>query len=243
MAEAGRILIADDEPDFLRATAGFLHLRGYQCDCVQDANAALEKLHSTEYDLLISDIEMPGNEKLALIRSVPQIISGLPIILVTGHPSVQTAIESFQFTVVAYLVKPLKPEDLTESVGRAIERYRAYRAVRHSHRRLQESCRELERLESLLRAEPGGATTRLWSVFPGMVLQQIADSLQDLERYTEALIQQKTGDDSPSPAALQLAVRETIAVLEKTKNAFKSKDLGELRRRLETLMEQNAGKN
>lgn len=238
MSELGRVLIADDEVDFLSATATFLRAHGYYCDCAQDAHVAMQKLHDEQYDLLISDIEMPGNDNLALIRSVPQLAEGLPIILATGRPSIETATQSFQFSVVGYLVKPIHPDALLDLVGKSVERYRAYRTIANSRRRLQNTSADLERLEMFLRAQPGNTATP-WSAFPAMTLQSILDSLRDLKNYTEVITRQKTANQESSAPLIQ-AVQETIAILEKTKTAFKSKDLGELRRRLENLMHQNS---
>jgi CheY-like chemotaxis protein len=238
MTELGRILIADDESDFLSATAMFLRSRGFHCDCAPDATEAMRKLQEQDYDLLISDIEMPGNENLALIRTVPQLVEGLPIILVTGRPSIETASQSFQFSVVAYLVKPIQPEALLDTASKSVERYRAYRAITNSRRRLQNTSAELERLEMFLRAQPGNSSTP-WSAFPAMTLQSILDSLRDLKDYTEVITRQKAAHQEGSVPLIQ-AVQETIAILEKTKSSFKSKDLGDLRRRLENLMNQNS---
>ena len=57
----GRILIADDEQTFLEAVADYLEDEGYECDCAPDGTTAAEKLQQNQYDVLISDIRMPGN--------------------------------------------------------------------------------------------------------------------------------------------------------------------------------------
>jgi CheY-like chemotaxis protein len=238
MSELGRILIADDEPDFLSATAAFLRAHGYYCDGAEDASVALQKLQENSYDVLISDIEMPGNQNLALIRSVPQVVEGLPIILATGQPSIETAAQSFQFSVVANLVKPIQPDSLLEVVSKSVERYRTYRTIANSRRRLQKATADLEQLEALLRSQPGNAQEP-WSAFPAITLQSILDSLRDLRDYTELITRHKAAHQDGALPLIQ-AVQETIAILEKTKTAFKSKDLGELRRRLENLIQQSS---
>ena len=194
-------------------------------------------LRENEYDLLISDIEMPGNQDLVLIRDVPQLVEGLPIILVTGHPTIETATQCFQLSVVAYLIKPFESHALLEAVAQAVERYQAYRVVCGHRRRLQASCEDLERVESLMRARAGTADGMPWSAFPSMTLHEIVESLHELENYVAIT----TPHSLPNPAALVLAIRETIAVLEKTKGSFKSKELADLRRRLESVVKQNRG--
>jgi DNA-binding NarL/FixJ family response regulator len=64
------------------------------------------------YDLLIADIKMPGNSDLEFISALPKIAEGMPVILVTGYPSLNSAIESVQLPVVAYLVKPFELNEL-----------------------------------------------------------------------------------------------------------------------------------
>jgi CheY-like chemotaxis protein len=101
-------LIADDEETFLLSTADLLRREGYHCDCAPDGKRAAEMLGKGEYDLLIADIKMPGNGNLELVREMPRLAEGLPVILVTGYPSLKTAMESFQLPVAAYLPKPVE---------------------------------------------------------------------------------------------------------------------------------------
>jgi DNA-binding response OmpR family regulator len=73
MVNLGRILLADDEKNFLEAHADLLREEGYVCDCAADADTAKKLLMRSEYDLLIADIKMPGNNELELIESLPAI--------------------------------------------------------------------------------------------------------------------------------------------------------------------------
>jgi len=120
MVEPRRILIADDEESFLYSTADILRREGYDCSCASDARAATEMLRMENYDLLIADIKMKGNADLEFIKALPQIAEGMPVILVTGYPSLNSAIESIQLPVVAYLVKPFELNELLERVKEVI---------------------------------------------------------------------------------------------------------------------------
>ena len=88
-------------------TADLLRKEGYHCDCALDAATAAEMLRSDRYELLIADIKMPGNPQLELIKDLPNIAQDVPVILVTGYPSLNSAIQSVQMPVAAYLVKPV----------------------------------------------------------------------------------------------------------------------------------------
>lgn len=242
MEPLGRILIADDEEIFLHSTADLLRREGFECDCVPDADAAIAKLGENQYDLLIADIKMPGNPELELVHKLPAIAPGLPAILVTGYPSLRSAIQSVQLPVVAYLIKPVDLEDLLTHVRAHTERFRTYRVVRNAQARLQDWYEDLNRLEQLMRAPVENESTVPVDAFMALTLRNIVGSLTDLQRLVEAVMKNRAEQGTallmnyPQPNKLMAALNETIEVLEKTKSAFKSKDLGELRKKLETIV-------
>ena len=119
-APKGRILIADDEPFFLRTTGELLRKEGYECVCVPEAASALEALSNEPFDLVLSDLNMPGNLKLELLKEERQNWPEIPLIVITGVPSLPSAIESIRLGITDYLLKPVKFEDLLSSVRRAL---------------------------------------------------------------------------------------------------------------------------
>lgn len=242
MEPLGRILIADDEEIFLHSTADLLRREGYECDCVPDAESAIARLHDGQYDLLIADIKMPGNPELELVHKLPTLAPGLPAILVTGYPSLRSAIQSVQLPVVAYLIKPVDLDTLLTHVRAHTERFRTYRVVRSSQDRLQNWYEDLNQLEQLMRSPVENESMVPVDAFLSLTLRNIVGSLTDLQRLVEAVMKSRSEQGAglllsyPQPTKLMSALEETIGVLEKTKSAFKSKDLGELRKKLETLV-------
>ncbi len=117
---AKRILIADDEPLYLRTTAALLRKQGYDCVCAPNGNAALDALSSEHFDLVLSDLNMPGNLKLELLKQGRSQWPDLPLIVITGAPSLPTAIESVRLGITDYLLKPVKLDDLLSSIRRAL---------------------------------------------------------------------------------------------------------------------------
>lgn len=120
--QPAKILIADDEPLYLRTTGDLLRKAGYECVCVVDAKAALEALSRESFDLVLSDLNMPGNLKLELLHCQREQWPHVPLIVITGVPSLPTAIESVRLGITDYLLKPVKYEDLLSSVRRALAR-------------------------------------------------------------------------------------------------------------------------
>jgi two-component system response regulator HydG len=115
-----KILVVDDEETFLYATADLLKLTGYYSDTANNAIDALKLIQETHYDLLISDIKMPGNFDLNFIREAKNINGRLSVILITGYPEIKTAIESVNLSIGAYLVKPLEFNDLHFHIKRVL---------------------------------------------------------------------------------------------------------------------------
>ncbi|TWU04683.1 sigma-54-dependent transcriptional regulator [Stieleria varia] len=115
-----RILIADDEPLYRDTTAELLRDEGYECICVEDANDAIEILEGHSFDLILSDLNMPGNLKLELLKQGRTKYSHIPMIVVTGVPSVPSAIESVRLGIADYLLKPVKFDEMLSAVERAI---------------------------------------------------------------------------------------------------------------------------
>lgn len=116
-----RILIADDEPLYLRTTGELLRKAGYDCECVPDARSAVQALEQRPFDLLLSDLKMPGNLSLELLRQGRTQWPDIPLIVITGVPSLPTAIESLRLGISDYLIKPVKYEDLLAAVRRALQ--------------------------------------------------------------------------------------------------------------------------
>ena len=140
----GHILFADDEAEVRSTLSRLLRAKGFTCTSVASGDEVLEQLRNQEFDALISDIRMPGNDGLALIESIPQLVAGLPVILLTGMPTVETAAKSLRLSVVAYLTKPADCDELAQILDEAILQHRAFRAMRAEQRHLKDWEHELE---------------------------------------------------------------------------------------------------
>src|SRR5690242_3194499 len=107
-----RILIADDEPLYVRTTDALLKKAGFDCVTAADGASARQVLSTEKVDLVLSDLNMPGNLKLELLREGREHWPEVPVIVITGAPSLPTAIESVRLGIADYLLKPVKYEDL-----------------------------------------------------------------------------------------------------------------------------------
>jgi len=112
-----RILIADDEPRFGYLLASQLEEEGHFVKTVTNGEDALDEL-SNSYDLLITDLKMPGMNGLELLEKVQKIYSGLPVVFMTAYASVKTAVSAMKFGAIDYLKKPFKLEEMVTLVKR-----------------------------------------------------------------------------------------------------------------------------
>lgn len=242
MTTTGRILIADDEDIFLHVTTDILSKEGYECSHSYDAESALEQLKTSEFDLLIADIHMPGNSELELVNKIHTIAEGMPIILITGNPSLETATKSIQLPVAAYMTKPLDFKILLKNIKSSINNYKTYRSVQHTSQRLQEWQKDLESIKLLVSNTLESTPTIPIHTFFKLTFRNIAKSLLDLEHLFEGLDSNSKEQyacnllDCPSLTKMKSGLTETMEVLHKTKEAFKSKDLARLRDKLDTIV-------
>lgn len=242
MSGSGRILLADDEQTFRESTGDLLRKQGYVCDCVPDANAAVEKLRQNSYDLLIADIKMPGNPGLELIKELPQLAKGMPTILVTGFPSQRTAIEAVHLPVAAYMVKPIDFKELEKNVAKAIQQRKLFEAVSNTRQRLMTWQKEMQDIEKVLKKKNHGIFSASVKNFLDLTLGNISAAMSDVKNLAYILTDEP--DESavcnllncPRLIELTEGLSQTVRILEVTKSSFKSKELGQLRIRLEKLL-------
>ncbi|MBM4358861.1 MAG: EAL domain-containing protein [Deltaproteobacteria bacterium] len=153
---SGRVLLVDDEVEPLRATARLLRHAGFDVIEAASGEAAARAVANDPFDVVLSDIAMPGMDGIAFLQLVRKHDEDLPVVLVTGAPAVETAMDAVEHGAFKYLVKPVAPERL-EDVVRSAVRMRRLASIRREAMQLHDgtdSDGELERnldraLESL----------------------------------------------------------------------------------------------
>lgn len=103
-----RILVVDDEASIREMLSKTLTLAEYDVDVAPDGRAAIERLRLMPYDLLITDLKMPGMDGLAVIREARRYRPDLPVIIITGYSTEASAIEAINLGVSGYLTKPFR---------------------------------------------------------------------------------------------------------------------------------------
>jgi len=136
-----RILVADDEKNIREGLAAGLELAGYEVVIAADGDEAFKRFHKGDIDLVISDLRMPGLCGEDLLKKILGEIPDFPVIILTGHGTVESAVEAMRLGAWNFLSKPVNLDHLCELVKQAL----ANRELVFKHRRLLD---ELERRES-----------------------------------------------------------------------------------------------
>jgi DNA-binding NtrC family response regulator len=141
---AGRVLIVDDHAQARESIADVLRRADHQADCVSSAVEGLAALDQESYDLVITDLQMPGMTGLDFIRQLQQRRHGAQVLMVTAYATVASAVEAMRYGAFDYIEKPFDVDRLERLVERAL-----------AHGRL------LDRGQNLPQAEVGNPTAMI----------------------------------------------------------------------------------
>jgi two-component system nitrogen regulation response regulator NtrX len=120
-AGASRILIVEDEQDIRKAFVDILEKSGYYCRTAGDGREALLLLAKDEFDLILSDLRMPGMDGLELLSETGGLNRIITTIVITAHADIELAVEATRLGAYDFLSKPVDEHRLRLAVARAIE--------------------------------------------------------------------------------------------------------------------------
>jgi excisionase family DNA binding protein len=115
-----RVLVVDDEAAIRDLLSKTLALAEYDVDLAQDGRHALERLRMIPYDLLITDLKMPGIDGLSVIREARRLKPEIPVIIITGFSTEASAIEALNLGVSGYLTKPFRVPRVLAAAAKAL---------------------------------------------------------------------------------------------------------------------------
>lgn len=117
----GKILVVDDERSIRDTLKEILEFEGYLVDVAEDGAAALKSLNANIYDLVLSDIKMPKVDGMEFLAEALK-ITDAPIVMISGHGTIETAVESLKLGAYDYLAKPLDLNRLLVTVRNAMDK-------------------------------------------------------------------------------------------------------------------------
>jgi DNA-binding response OmpR family regulator len=118
--KASRILVIDDEEIIHISLRRILGRQGHHVDAELSALDGLRRLESESYDLVITDLMMPDMNGIQLLERLQQLDLGVPVLMITGYPSIRTAVQALRLGAVDYLAKPYTRKELLAPVNRVL---------------------------------------------------------------------------------------------------------------------------
>jgi excisionase family DNA binding protein len=115
-----RVLVVDDEEPIRDLLSKTLALAEYDVDVAQDGPTAMDRMRMIQYDLLITDLRMPGVDGLNVIREARRLKADIPVIILTGYSSEAVAIEAINLGVQGYLTKPFRVPRVLAAAAKAL---------------------------------------------------------------------------------------------------------------------------
>ena len=194
------MLLVDDEADIVEVFALALRRFGFVVEGAGDGLDALERLKQGSFDAIVSDINMPGCSGLEFLKQVRERDLDVPVIMMTGKPSIETSNEAMEYGAFRYLIKPILPGTLKDVVERAV-RF-------HDIARLKRQALELAGEQGKWLGDRAALESRFTKALEGLwIAFQPVVSWRERRVYGYEALLRTTEETLPNPEAVLEAAR------------------------------------
>jgi signal transduction histidine kinase len=209
MNEKGRILIVDDDEGTREILTLIFGKKGYEIETAATGQEAIEKAHGGPFNAALIDIKLPDIKGLELLAPLRELYPDIALILITGHASLQTAVQALDKGALAYITKPLKSEEVLVRVRDALEKQRLIEERQQALEALERRAKQLAAL--------GRATQAVTaSLNLAQVLSEIVSLAGEVVAtdYTSVVLVDEAGDigesaeDVPGIPAIEYRIRD-----------------------------------
>jgi DNA-binding NtrC family response regulator len=157
-----RVLVVDDEPMIVSLLSTILRERGWDVTEARSGTDGIDQLDRARFDVILTDLVMPGDSGIDLLRSAKEIHPDVEVILMTGYATADTAIEAMRNGAFHYIMKPLKIEEVVNLVEKAYSQ----RQLQRENRFLKSEIRAAHHVQSIV--GDSGAILRLIATLQGI---------------------------------------------------------------------------
>lgn len=155
-----QVLIVDDDDSLRKVLTDIVAAAGHRVHSSSDGGEAVKLIRRQPFDLVITDLMMPGADGIEVLRAARRNQPEALVIIITGHASLQTAIEAVREGAYDYIRKPFKLEEIELASKNAGERIRLLRENKRLLAQLQEAYRQLELIKGIMEMEPSQSEER-----------------------------------------------------------------------------------
>ncbi len=143
--DGGRILVVDDDPAVREILTALLTDAGYHVEATESPEEALRLISEGGFQLVLSDIVMPGMSGLTLLRRIRLGNPDIPVILLTAHPEIELSVEALKYGAQDFIIKPFNMDYVLQAVKRALNYYEVLKLKKEYDERLEEKVLERTR--------------------------------------------------------------------------------------------------
>jgi DNA-binding NtrC family response regulator len=193
-----KILVIDDDAGICDLLETVLSKDGFEVKTLRDPTQAATEIRGGGYHLCLLDLMMPRQDGIETLRAIRGEDTDLGVIVITGYPSLDSAVQSMQLDALDYLRKPFTVEELREVVARAMKKKGLFRAPEEQlHRVIGETIRNLRKEKSLTLKQMAKRTGLSVSLLSQIERAESSASISSLYKISVALdtrIQELFGD-------------------------------------------------
>ncbi|MBN2384114.1 sigma-54-dependent Fis family transcriptional regulator [bacterium] len=124
LTQGARILIADDQLNMRKILQAILEKEGYEVSVAADGCEVIEFLTKDVYQTIITDLKMPGLDGLEVLERVSEVYPRLPVIMITAHGTIETAVVAMKKGAIDYITKPFEKDEIVQAVQKAVSTFR-----------------------------------------------------------------------------------------------------------------------
>ncbi|RNC67632.1 MAG: sigma-54-dependent Fis family transcriptional regulator [Desulfuromonadales bacterium] len=204
-----RVLVVDDEPSMREFLAILLEREGYAVDQAASAELALQRLDGQNYDLVISDVKMPGLDGIALLGRIKENSPDTAVLMMTAFSTAEQAVEAMKLGAYDYIAKPFKVEEVKVLVRNALEK----RDLKRENQRLRQEVQDRYSFSGLI-----GKSRKMRDIYS--LIEKVAPSVANVlisgesgtgkELVARAIHYNSTRKDKPFVAVNCGAIPETL---------------------------------
>jgi len=186
--QAVRVLVVDDDQEICEFMETFLSKDGFEVDSLSDAEMAAETVKKGGYHLVVLDLMMPKVDGIDVLKQIRKVDSDVAVVIFTGYPSLDTAVQSMKLDAVDYLKKPFNPDEFREVLDRVMRKKGLLRSPEENlHRVIGETIRKLRKERTLTLKQMARRTNLSVSLLSQIERAESSASISSLYKIATAL--------------------------------------------------------
>jgi two-component system, OmpR family, response regulator len=185
---AVKVLVVDDDKDISDYMETFLSKDGYEVSSLNDPTAVEEEIRAGGYHLVVLDLMMPKMDGIEVLRRIRKVDSDIAVIVFTGYPTLESAVQAMKLDAVDYLQKPFNPDEFREVLERVTRKKGLLRTPEESlHRFIGETIRNLRKERDLTLKQMARRTNLSVSLLSQIERAESSASISSLYKIAAAL--------------------------------------------------------